>query len=376
LLIFVDWFLPGYKAGGQIQSCANLTFALKDDINVYVVTRDRDLGDIEPYHSIVPDTWQQLDKRLQVLYVSPQRVSYKNLLKVVGEVKPDCIYLNSMFSFQFTILPLIVAIRSRIKSKTVLAPRGMLHKGALQYKNFKKRTFLTAFKRLGLHKKITFHVTDAVEYADARAIFGKKVQIEQINDFPNFSQPPLQIIEKKQGHLSCLFVSRISPKKNLLYFLSVLENMRETVFFTIAGPVESEKYWQECKIKIDSLPSNITVKYIGAIPNQSLSDIYKQHHVFVLPTFGENFGHVIFESLANGRPVLISDQTPWRNLQDSKAGWDLSLDNRAGFLKVLQQTAQWNQADFDASCKTSWQFASNYISSSSLKKDYIRLFNS
>jgi hypothetical protein len=72
---------------------------------------------------------------------------------------------------------------------------------------------------------------------------------------------------------------------------------------------------------------------------------------------------------------LISDQTPWRGLQESKAGWDFSLDNKAGFLKVLQRAAQWDQADFDAYCKTSWQFANNYISSSSLKKDYLRLFS-
>jgi hypothetical protein len=28
----VDWFAPGYKAGGPIQSCVNVAFALKDII--------------------------------------------------------------------------------------------------------------------------------------------------------------------------------------------------------------------------------------------------------------------------------------------------------------------------------------------------------
>ena len=32
----------------------------------------------------------------------------------------------------------------------------------------------------------------------------------------------------------------------------------------------------------------------------------------------ENFGHVIVESWQNGCPVLISENTPWKNLESQK----------------------------------------------------------
>ena len=58
-------------------------------------------------------------------------------------------------------------------------------------------------------------------------------------------------------------------------------------------------------------------------------------HLFVLPTEGENFGHAIFEALAVGCPILISDQTPWRKLSEKKAGIDLPL-SRIRFTQAMQ----------------------------------------
>jgi hypothetical protein len=49
LLIFSDYYLPGFKAGGPIRSISNLCDSLKDEYEVYVVTRDRDLGSNEVY---------------------------------------------------------------------------------------------------------------------------------------------------------------------------------------------------------------------------------------------------------------------------------------------------------------------------------------
>ena len=61
--------------------------------------------------------------------------------------------------------------------------------------------------------------------------------------------------------------------------------------------------------------------------------------MFFLPSFSENFGHAINEALSVGVPVLISDKTPWRNLQEKGMGWDLSLDNRRAFIEVIEAMA-------------------------------------
>ena len=49
VLVLVDWFAPGYKAGGPIQSCVNFVFAMKNIFDLSVLTTDTDHGDTVPY---------------------------------------------------------------------------------------------------------------------------------------------------------------------------------------------------------------------------------------------------------------------------------------------------------------------------------------
>ncbi len=373
LLIFVDWFVPGYKAGGQIRSCANLAFALQDVMEIFVVTTDRDMGDEEPYQNVRTDGWIT-ENNIRVLYLSPQKRGFKSIQSIIRSVRPDCIYLNSMFSFSFTLLPIEVCRYDNLKTKIILAPRGMLHKGALQYKNFKKKVFFHAFKVRGFQKRIDFHATDVTEETDIKKIFGSRVKIEHVNDFPASHQPLLETRDKHKNNLSCLFVSRVSPKKNLLFLLSVLKEVRSNVLLSIAGPIESKEYWLQCEKLIRELPENIRTEYIGPVPNQQLTAVYRLHHLFFLPTFGENFGHVIFDAFLNGRPALISDHTPWRRLKDRKIGWDISLLEKKQFIEAVEEAAGWGQSEFDEQCRDSWNFAHHYLHGSDLKKEYLQLF--
>ena len=101
----------------------------------------------------------------------------------------------------------------------------------------------------------------------------------------------------------------------------------------------------------------------------------KENHFFILSTFGENFGHAIFESLAAGRPVIISDQTPWRNLEQQKIGWDISLNDKEKWKTVIAYTANMEQEEFDDWCRNSWEFANKFISNNELQEKYKELFS-
>ena len=57
LLLLTDWFYPGYKAGGPIQSCYNLTLLLRNRFDIYVVCSDRDLNETRPYPGIRSGEW-------------------------------------------------------------------------------------------------------------------------------------------------------------------------------------------------------------------------------------------------------------------------------------------------------------------------------
>lgn len=56
---------------------------------------------------------------------------------------------------------------------------------------------------------------------------------------------------------------------------------------------------------------------------------------FFVPTKGENFGHVFIEALSAGVPILVSDKTPWRDLEAKGVGWDISLHKQENFVSVI-----------------------------------------
>ena len=46
------------------------------------------------------------------------------------------------------------------------------------------------------------------------------------------------------------------------------------------------------------------VEYVGAVPGDGAVSFLSRFDLFVFPTLGENFGHVVLESLAAGTPVI------------------------------------------------------------------------
>jgi glycosyltransferase involved in cell wall biosynthesis len=142
---------------------------------------------------------------------------------------------------------------------------------------------------------------------------------------------------KKPGQLRAVFISRFSPKKNLSGALKMLAGVLGDVSFDLYGPKEDLEYWDECQGLIAALPPNIRVRYCGEIEHERVARVFSEYDLFLFPTLGENYGHVISEALASGCPVLISDQTPWRNLEAEGVGWDIPLGDTERFRSVLQQ---------------------------------------
>jgi glycosyltransferase involved in cell wall biosynthesis len=375
ILIFTDWFEPGYKAGGPIRSCVHFVHQMKERYTIHVFTTDRDLNDTAPYNNVEADKWIEYDKGVKIFYCSPEKLSWSHIQKQVKNIQPDFIYLNSMYSRYFTIYPLLMQRMRIINSKIILAPRGMLKKSAVQFKSSKKKLFLTAFRRMGLHRFVHFHATDTTEINDVQAYFGRKVQVTMASNYPGLIKDYPGSIVKKKNELSIIFIGRLHPVKNLDYLLQALKPVTGEVSLTIVGNAEDENYVNHCKSIVRNLPSNIQVQFAGEIPNNQLGKIIIQHHIFALPTQGENFGHAIFESLAAGKPVLISDQTPWRNLCKEQAGWDISLKHPDQFTMVLQQVAMFDQQEYDAFSKGAWQFVRKFVQQSELKKAYNNIFS-
>jgi glycosyltransferase involved in cell wall biosynthesis len=374
ILVLVDWFAPGYKAGGPIQSCVNFAFAMKKEFSIHVLTTDTDHGETAPYAGITSGQWtNDLHPDIRVFYLRKAGLTRAGLREQIEAVQPDFVYLNHLFSPLFVIYPLWLAYTGRLRSQVVICPRGALYDSALAVRTWKKTPFLRLFRWMGVHRRVLFHATNEREKKAILKYFpGSRVVIA--DNLPRMNQPAFVSRAKEKGAVRIIFVARLVSIKNLLYFLKALETVRASVELSVVGPIEDKGYWEECRAQIARLPDHISVDYLGPRRNDELMPLLQEHHVFALPTTGENFGHSIFEALLAGRPVLISDQTPWLGLAPRKAGWDLPLADPGGFARVVEETAAWDQGLWEQWARSAWQYARHFIENPELQRQYIQLF--
>ncbi len=375
LLIMVEWFTPGFKAGGPIQSCLNIALALKNDFDIYVLTTDTDHGEKKPYKGVITNKWIVEEAvNVHVFYAKKSLLSFKQIAQQIKIIAPDYIYLNLLFSPHFVIFPIWLKYSRQLNGKLVLSPRGALYDSALSLKWYKKKPLLLLYKLIRIHRFVIFHATNKREDQAIKNFFINS-NVIIANNLPNINQPVYKTIHKNNGEINCIFIARIVPIKNLLYVLKCLQNIKAKVNFSIVGPAENFLYFNECENFILNLPDNISVHYLGAKNHAALVELLQTNHLFILPTTGENFGHSIFESFLAGRPVLISDQTPWANLHSLNIGWDLPLHNQAAFTGALEKAASWHQQDFDATSFAAWQYANTFIKQPLLTQPYYQLFS-
>ena len=117
ILIFTDWYEPGYKAGGPIRSVRNFVDAMIADYDISILTSDRDFNEDHAYSGIQTNEWIEKVSGISVYYADHKSVSSKLILSLVGEKKPDFIYLNSLYSYRFSIIPLLLKWRNKINAK-------------------------------------------------------------------------------------------------------------------------------------------------------------------------------------------------------------------------------------------------------------------
>ncbi len=151
-------------------------------------------------------------------------------------------------------------------------------------------------------------------------------------------------VDKEVGKVSLVTFSRISSEKGILeaiQYINAIPN-EYSVSWEIYGSKNDAPYFEHCRVESNKGNHNISFK--GEVSPDQIPSILKKAHFFILATWGENFGHAIAESLINGVPVIISDRTPWRDLEGSRAGWDLPLEQDAFVNKLVYATNMDNES--------------------------------
>lgn len=340
VLILIPYYFPGYRIGGPQKTVMNMIEEYGDNIQFYVLTKNHDLGDANEYNVNI-DTWEKVGKA-NVKYIKD--CNY-NIISIIKEYTNfEKVYACSLFATS-TVDALLL---NRFFSKRIelfVAPMGVFSYGAIGIKKFKKKIFFMLGKILGIFNNITWCFSSDIEVEDATRVLGRKyikkyIITRDIPDKVNFNESKKLIKEynKNRDCIKIVFVSRISPKKNLEYCIDVLNHSFEGfIYFDIYGVIEDRNYFDKC-IKLSyHLPDNIHVTYKGAYHPLDIKDIFKVYDVFLFPTRGENFGHVIYESLSYGCIPIISDQTPWNEIEERQCGYVISLEDIDRYRNCIQK---------------------------------------
>jgi glycosyltransferase involved in cell wall biosynthesis len=367
--------LPGYKAGGPIQSCANLVSHLNEDYYFKIITRNTDYCETKPYQNIKSNEWNIINQNIQIYYFGNEQLSKKNIYNLIHQTNFDIIYLNGVFSYFFTIVPLLY-LRKHKGHNAIVAARGMFASGALAIKRQKKQLFLSFSKLMGLFNNVVFHATNESEKKDIIKVMGNNYEIKIAGNLPKkIAIEGFAPKSKKSGSIQLINVARIAPEKNLKYALEILKDVKANVQFDYFGPIYDERYHNECKAVIEVLPKNIVVNYKGVIPNLEVNETLKNYDAMLMPTLGENFGHIILESLIAARPVIISDQTPWQNLEVDQSGWCIPLNEFSKYVQAIELLAQCNEEQFNIFSLAAYQKAKSFIENKDLITSNRALFD-
>jgi glycosyltransferase involved in cell wall biosynthesis len=375
ILCVTDFFLPGFLGGGPITTLANMRKQLAADIEMSVFTRDRDLGALHSYPQIEVNRWNETPEGA-VFYSTPNLFGPIALREALAKRPADLLYLNSFFSLYASIFLNLLRRWVAPGLPILIAPRGEFSIGALSIKATRKRIFILFARIFGLYQDVYWHASSDLESIDILQQFpGSESRIYVAPD--PVVEPPLAALSgvraKEENQLKSVFLSRISPKKNLDGLLMLLNKVRLPVNLDILGPIEDKDYWKKCQDIISSLPKNINVKYCGSVLPEEIPGKFLLYDLFIFPTLGENFGHVIFESLCAGTPVLLSDRTPWHK-DDAGAVIVLSLENLDDWCSAIEHAVERSPQEQENLRVSARNYASNYIRSDISMKSNIDMF--
>ena len=369
----VDHYLPGYRSGGPVKSISNLVTNLIKEFDFLIICSDRDKSDSMPYPNIKINVWNNING-IKLYYTSNGFFSFLNLIKILNNISYDLIYLNSFFSFKFSIFPFLINyFFLKNKKKCLIAPRGEFSPNAIKLKYYKKKIYLSFFNFLNFNKILYFQASSKFEKEDIvkeLAVNNKNIFIAP--DLILYDQKDLSFKIRDPGPLRLLFLSRISPMKNLDFLLKILKSINQFLEFSIYGPKEDKSYWNLCLNLIKQLPSNIKVNIRNEVPQNEVNDVFKKYDLLLMPTLGENFGHVIIEALSSGLPVLVSDKTPWRS-QNNNGLYVLKLIEQ-NWIEMIKTWSNLDQNELLKRRSLAKEYFFNYRLKDQSKKKTLELF--
>ena len=179
-----------------------------------------------------------------------------------------------------------------------------------------KRLYERWFDLPNLHGASAIHYTteDERERASFLELRAPSFVVPNGLDWARFATLPARGAFRARlgiGHAPLvLFLSRLNFKKGLDLLVPAFARVRARIpdaVLAIVGP-DNEGYGTKVHGWVTEQGLVDAVRFVDHLDGEAVLQAYVDADVFALPSYTENFGMVVAESLACGTPVVISDQ--------------------------------------------------------------------
>ena len=244
-------------------------------------------------------------------HLSPSLLTH--LWRTAGDY--DVIHIHAWWNL-VSVLGCLVALMRKVP--VIISPRGTLSNYSFHNKNNNIKSLMHLWLGKPLLKKCIIHTTSNNEHDVLKTMLPDNT-VFNIPNFINLTENRFSGYQPTD-HLRLIFFSRIEEKKGLDVLLNALKSVNIPYKLTIAGDGDSEYVNQLKKLAVDNGVAN-NIDWIGFQTNNKYQLLY-DHDVMILPSYDENFGNVVIESLSVGTPVLVSKAVGLADYVDQNhLGW-------------------------------------------------------
>lgn len=371
ILVVKGTYLPSLESGGPVRSTINLIDLLGSEYDIRVVCYNCG-HDGKPYVGIKLYEWNTI-RGQQVYYIERSGYTKELLKKLIQEF--DIVYIWGCFD-DYARRILELKRKKQITASVVIASMGIFSPKAFKIHYAKKKSYMMMMTLLGMFRDVYWSVSTEMEAKElSQQVYTNRSHIFIAKDLPREIKGDVPKKEKQKGQLKICWISRIDRKKNLAKAIQILQKIKSNIHFTIYGPVFDPKYFEECEKKLDKLPYNVTYEIKGYIDSEQVLEALKNEQVFLFPTLGENYGHVIQEALSAGCPVILSDQTPWQDLEENQSGYVFPLEEEDKFVQAIENYAAMEANEFQSHVEKAFRYAKKQVEISMSETGYRRIFD-
>jgi len=297
------------------------------------------------------------DVRLTVIHTHPGTrffEQFANVTEIAVAPKPgrrqyllECLELSERFAAELRKLPDAVIYSQGVcvlrgirefSSRLIVNPHGLESFQTISLRDWATTTpFRIVQRRTFRHARFVVSLGGRLTKILEREV-GDPRRIEVLPNGVNLPDEPADRPPRGNGPLRLLFVGRLARNKgvpDLIHAMRILDQQGLAGSFQLdlagAGPL-LEELSSAC-----TLPN---VRFWGKVTDEHLEELYRQAHVFVLPTLFEGMPTVVLEAMARGLPVLVTDVGATTELVDDANGRIIAKNDPEGLVATLRRFAE------------------------------------